>query len=170
LPSPPQPEIGGDHGLIRPGDRVLLIVERDPTFANILLQTAHEQGLKALIVPRGEPALALAREIQPAAITLDLGLPDLHGWKALQRLKDDPRTCHIPVHIISGEESGLRGLERGAVACLKKPVSKRALDEAFANMKSLADSPPKHLLDSEDGGGWWRRLSVSARSPLRLTR
>ncbi len=142
--------MGGDHGLIRPGDRVLLIVERDPTFAQILLQTAHEQGLKALIVSRGETALALAREVQPAAITLDLSLPDLHGWKVLQRLKDDPRTRHIPVHIISGDESGLRGVERGAVACLKKPVSKKALDEAFANMKGLADGSPKHLLVVED--------------------
>jgi len=127
-----------------------LIVERDPTFANILLQTAHEQGLKALIAPRGEMVLALAQEVQPAAITLDLSLPDLHGLKVLQRLKDDPRTCHIPVHIISGDESGLHGMERGAVACLKKPVTKKALDEAFAGMKGLEDHPLKHLLVVED--------------------
>src|SRR5207302_11073820 len=43
-PSQPQPEAGGDYGLIRPGERVLLIVERDPAFANILLHAAHEQG------------------------------------------------------------------------------------------------------------------------------
>jgi CheY-like chemotaxis protein len=150
-PAPaPQPAIGGDHGLIRPGDRVLLIVERDPTFANILLQTAHERGLKALIAPRGDMALTLAQEVQPVAITLDLSLPDLHGFKVLQRLKEDPRTCHIPVHIISGDESELRGLDRGAVACLKKPVTKKTLDEAFANMKGLADRPLKHVLVVED--------------------
>src|SRR6185436_13407939 len=42
------------------------------------------------------------------------------------------------------------GVERGAVACLKKPVTKKALDEAFANMKGLADRPLKHLLVVED--------------------
>jgi CheY-like chemotaxis protein/two-component sensor histidine kinase len=145
-----QPEVGGDHGLIRPGDAVLLIVERDPTFAQILLQTAHEQGLKALIVPRGEMALTLAREVQPVAITLDLCLPDLHGFKVLQRLKDDPRTRHIPVHIISGDEGGLRSQEAGAVACLKKPVSRKDLVEAFAKMKGVVDCPLKNLLVVED--------------------
>ncbi|MFL5243140.1 MAG: response regulator [Gemmataceae bacterium] len=148
--APQQPEVGGDRGLIKPGDRVLLIVERDPTFADILLQTAHEQGLKALIVPRGETVLALAQEVNPVAITLDLSLPDLHGLKVLKRLKEDSRTCDIPVHIISGDESGLRGLEGGAVACLKKPVTKKALDDAFANMKGLPDRPLKNLLVVED--------------------
>jgi CheY-like chemotaxis protein len=142
--------VGGDYGLTRPGDRVLLIVERDPIFAHILLQGAHEQGLKAIIAPRAETALALAQEVQPVAITLDLSLPDLHGFKVLQRLKENPRTSHIPVHIISGDESGLHGLERGAVACLKKPVSKKALDEAFAKMKGPVDRPLKSLLVVED--------------------
>jgi CheY-like chemotaxis protein/signal transduction histidine kinase/HAMP domain-containing protein len=149
---PPQADldVSGDVGLVRAGDRILLIVERDPTFAQILLQTAHEQGLRALIVPRGEKALALAKEIRPAAITLDLSLPDLHGWNVLQLLKEDPRTSHIPVHIISGDESGLRGLERGAVACLKKPVKKSDLDDAFAKMKKGMEAPIKRLLIVED--------------------
>jgi CheY-like chemotaxis protein len=136
--SPTQPEVSGDHGHLQPGDRVLLIVERDPTFAHILLQAAHEQGLKAVIVSRGETAIALAQEIEPVAITLDLSLPDLHGFKVLQRLKEDPRTSAIPVHIISGDESGLRGLDRGAFACLKKPVTKKSLDETFANIRGLS--------------------------------
>jgi HAMP domain-containing protein/signal transduction histidine kinase/CheY-like chemotaxis protein len=146
---PPQPEARGDYGLTRPGDRVLLIVERDPVFADILLQTAHDQGLKALIVPRGEMALPLARTAQPVAITLDLSLPDLHGLAVLEQLKGDARTREIPVHVISGDEGGL-GSARGAVACLKKPVSKKDLDEAFANIKKLAPRPPKHLLVVED--------------------
>jgi CheY-like chemotaxis protein/signal transduction histidine kinase/HAMP domain-containing protein len=146
----PQQEVGGDLDSIQPDDHILLIVERDPTFAQILLQTAHDQGFKALIVPHGETALALASEFQPVAITLDLGLPDLHGWQVLQRLKDDPRTRHIPVHVISGDESGLRSVERGAVACLKKPVSKKDLDEAFTKIKSLVNGSPKHLLVVED--------------------
>jgi CheY-like chemotaxis protein/signal transduction histidine kinase/HAMP domain-containing protein len=146
--SAPLHEVGGDS--VHPGDRVLLIVERDPRFGEILLQAAHEQGLKGLIVPRGEMVLGLAKEVRPIAITLDLGLPDLHGWDVLERLKQDPRTRSIPVHIISGEETGPHGLERGAVACLKKPVSKKDLDEAFGHIKSLAEHPPRHLLIVED--------------------
>ena len=53
---------------------VLLIVEDDVTFARILLDLAHDRGLKALVALRGSTALALAREFKPGAITLDITL------------------------------------------------------------------------------------------------
>ena len=98
----PSGEIGGDpRDTIGPDDRVILIVEHDTRFAAILLDKAHELGFKAVIVSEGQTALAVAREIQPAAITLDLRLPDMDGWVVLDRLKHDPTTRHIPVHVIS---------------------------------------------------------------------
>ena len=66
--------------------------------------------MKALVALRGGTAMSLAREFQPGAITLDVRLPDMSGWTLLDRLKHDPRTAHIPVHIISGHENNRRGL------------------------------------------------------------
>jgi CheY-like chemotaxis protein len=65
---------------------------------------AHERGLKALVALRGSSAISLAREFRPGAITLDINLPDMAGWTILDRLKHDPATRHIPVHIISGDD------------------------------------------------------------------
>ena len=86
---------------IRPGDRVLLVVENDPNFAHILLQMARERGFRGLVATRGDQALALAKQFKPDAVTLDLRLPDTDGLVVLERLKQDLSTRHIPVHIIS---------------------------------------------------------------------
>ena len=77
------------------------IVEDDETFARTLLEMARERGFRAWSRTTGAQALELARTLKPDAITLDLRLPDIDGWVVLDRLKHDPRTRHIPVHVIS---------------------------------------------------------------------
>jgi signal transduction histidine kinase/DNA-binding response OmpR family regulator len=148
---PSQPEFGGDRDEVRPGDPILLVVEHDSKFAGILLEMAHEKGLKALITSRGENVLALARQYRPLAVTLDLQLPDTNGWVVLEQLKSDPQTRNIPVHVISVDDAVQRGRRRGAVTCLRKPVSKKDLEEAFAAMESLAGRR-KNVLVVEDVG------------------
>ena len=111
---------------------MLLIVEDDITFARILVDLAHEHGLKAVVALRGSSAISLAREFKPGAITLDIGLPDMAGWTILDRLKHDPNTRHIPVHIISGDENRRRGIGLGAVTYLEKALGNDSLGDTFA--------------------------------------
>ena len=146
-----------DRNLIQPGDSVLLIVEDDITFARILVDLAHDHHLKALVALRGSSAMSLAREFKPGAITLDITLPDMAGWTILDRLKHDPATRHIPVHIISGDEDRRRGLALGAMSYLEKAVAKDSLVEAFAAIEESAQRRAKKLLvvcanDSERQG------------------
>ena len=101
-------------------------------------------------MPRWRQRSCAAHEYRPDAITLDIDMPGLDGWKVLDRLKHHPNTRHIPVHIISGVERRQQGLKPGAIAYLEKPVSKEALDEAFARISSFIDDVPKHLLVVED--------------------
>ncbi|HXI11493.1 MAG TPA: HAMP domain-containing protein [Thermoanaerobaculia bacterium] len=143
-------QIPDDRDTIEPGDRVVMIVEDDLSFANILLDMAREKGFKALLAHRGETALTLAKRYRPDAITLDIALPDMEGWTVLDRLKHDKDTRHIPVHIISSEDGGSRGLKLGAFAHLEKPVTKDSLDQAFANMKGFVEREHKSLLVIED--------------------
>src|SRR3569623_1732442 len=61
----------------------VLSVEDDPTFAAILLDFARDAGLKGVISTAGAGTLAMARKLQPNAITLDLGLSDIDGFVLL---------------------------------------------------------------------------------------
>jgi HAMP domain-containing protein/signal transduction histidine kinase/CheY-like chemotaxis protein len=135
-----------DRNLIQPGDSVLLIVEDDITFARILVDLAHDHQLKALVALRGASAITLAREFKPGAITLDIHLPDMAGWTILDRLKHDPATRHIPVHIISGDENRRRGLALGAMTYLEKAVAKDSLADAFATIEQSTQKRMKKLL------------------------
>ncbi|MET0621947.1 MAG: HAMP domain-containing protein [Pyrinomonadaceae bacterium] len=143
--------ISDDRSNIQPGERVLLIVEDDAGFAQILLDLAHEKGFKGLVATRGDVALALARKYRPDAITLDIMLPDRDGWTVLDRLKHDADTSHIPVHIISsGDEQRQRAIKMGAITQLQKPVSREQLGEAFDDIAAFVQRGVKHLLVVED--------------------
>jgi CheY-like chemotaxis protein len=142
--------VSDDRSVIEEGDRILLIAEDDPAFAEILLDLARDRGFKGLVAHRADRALALAREYQPTAVTLDLRLPDADGWTILDRLKHDPATRHIPVHIISVEENWQRGLRLGAIDFLTKPATRESLSEALTTLHEFIDRPVKRLLVVED--------------------
>ncbi|MEG4112437.1 MULTISPECIES: HAMP domain-containing protein [unclassified Microcoleus] len=146
----PSPLIFDDRENIESDDRVLLIIEDDVNFARILLDMAQEQGFKGLVALRSDIGLAMAREFKPTAIMLDLNLPVMDGWTVLDRLKHDPSTRHIPVHIVSVEEGRQRSLQLGAIAYLQKPVSREALSKALTDIKGFVERPVKNLLVVED--------------------
>ncbi|HTD65524.1 MAG TPA: response regulator, partial [Candidatus Limnocylindria bacterium] len=139
-----------DRGKIEKGDRVLLIVEDDPHYAKVLLEMAHEKGFKGVIAPRGSAALALAREIKPDAITLDVHLPDFDGWRVLDRLKVDLATRHIPIQMISVDENTEPTLTQGTLGYLRKSENPETLSEAFESLKQFVERPVKNLLLVED--------------------
>jgi CheY-like chemotaxis protein/signal transduction histidine kinase/HAMP domain-containing protein len=146
----PQTVIPDDRERIEEGDRTVLVIENDQNFAKVLLDMAHDKGYKGVVELDGEAGLKAAREIRPDAITLDIDMPGMDGLEVLDRLKRDPETRHVPVHIISGMEEKREGLKAGAIAFLAKPVSKEGLDAAFARISSFIDTVPKNLLVVED--------------------
>ncbi|HVS01843.1 MAG TPA: HAMP domain-containing protein [Thermoanaerobaculia bacterium] len=148
--SAPRHAVDDDRDAIVPGDRVLLVVEDDETFAGTLLDLARERGFKGLVALEGSEALELAHSFKPDAITLDLVLPDMDGWVLLDRLKHDPQTRHIPVHVISAAPEEHRAREQGAVAVLQKPVDREGLEEALGMMQQFLERRVKRLLVVED--------------------
>ncbi len=142
--------VADDRIEIEDGDRVVLIIEDDATFAHILVDLAHEKGFKCLVATTGQAALALAHKYHPAAITLDIRLPDRDGWTILDRLKHDPRTRHIPVHIISVEGARRRALRQGAYTLLNKPVTNGDLEKTFDSMNDFLARDMRELLVVED--------------------
>jgi HAMP domain-containing protein/signal transduction histidine kinase/CheY-like chemotaxis protein len=140
-------EVGDDRDHIRPGDPVLLIVENDLGFARYLLDVAREKGFKGLVTSLGAAALAMTRDYKPDALTLDIFLPDIEGWRVLERLKNDVRTRHIPVCVISTDEARERALNAGALAFVAKPIPTReTVDVLLDHIKDYVGASPRTLL------------------------
>ena len=146
----PVKQLSDDREILQPGDKLLLIVEDDPHYAGILADLAHEVGFKVLVAMRGADALALAREYQPTAVSLDVFLPDMLGWTVLSQLKRDPLTRHIPVQIVTLDEDRQHGLARGAFSFVTKPSTTEALESALGRIKAFAETRRRRLLVIED--------------------
>ena len=139
-----------DRDSIQKGDKVLLIIEDDPSFSKILFDFAEEKGYKCLVAMDGESGLYLADLHVPNAIILDIGLPGIDGWEVMERLHQDSKTRHIPVHFISALDKSKDALQMGAIGYLTKPVSVEKLRDAFGRIEDVISKPMKKLLVVDD--------------------
>ena len=144
--------IPDDRKSIGAGDKVLLIIEDDHDFAMTLMKIARKRGYKCLGAGDGKSGLLLAAEQDVTAIILDLRLPDIDGMRVLDQLKDNLKTRHIPVHIISGMVGlgTLVPLRKGAIGYLTKPARIEEIDGVFTRIEGLLRSEVKKLLVVED--------------------
>ena len=152
--------IEDDRNNIVQGDAVLLIVEDDPHYARILCDLSRDKGFKVLCAMSGAEALALAKEYNPTAISLDVFLPDMLGWTILNHLKQDPRTRHIPVQMLTLDEDRHHGLSRGAFSFVTKPTTTEDLNAALKRIWDYAQPRRKRLLVVEDNPA--EQLSIQA--------
>ena len=143
---------------LEPGDTILLIVEDDPHYARILIDLARDKGFKVLVAARGAEALDLASQFQPAAVSLDVFLPDMLGWTVLSQLKHNPLTRHIPVQIITLDEDRQHALARGAFSFVNKPTTTEGVSAALSQIKEYARPRRKRLLIVEDNAA--EQLSI----------
>ncbi len=121
-------ESGDDRNNIQPNDKVLLAVEDDLRFGKIIIDKAHEKGLKVLIATNYNEIFDYTIRYQPVAVTLDINLPDTSGWKILDIFKADLHYRQIPVHIISGNENQIQAYNKGARSFHLKPLKNNTLD------------------------------------------
>lgn len=120
-------------------NRGILIVEDEPAIANLVAFHLKENGWEPAIVAEGQRALHLLEKTLPAAVVLDLMLPDMDGIEVLRRIRQSPHTKLLPVLILTarGEEADrVLGLEVGADDYLAKPFSPR---ELLLRLKKLVE-------------------------------
>ncbi len=151
-------QIEDDREVVVEGDKVVLIVEDDPKFARILCEKCHEKGFKCLAAATGEGGLDLAVKHIPLGIILDIRLPGIDGWAVLSALKDDTRTRHIPVHVVSVEEASIESMRKGAVGHFTKPITRENLEEAFKRLEDTSTDSPKRVLVVEDDENMRQRV------------
>ena len=101
---------------------LVLVVEDDPAAAELLTRQLVGAGYRTEVARTGAEALERALALQPAAITLDVILPEVDGWEVMTRLKSDERTSGIPIVVVSVVDNPELGLALGAIDYFVKPV------------------------------------------------
>jgi signal transduction histidine kinase/DNA-binding response OmpR family regulator/CHASE3 domain sensor protein len=151
-PAPPleTPAFEDDRERIDSQRRLLLIIEDDPHFAEILANLAKELSFQFLLAHSAQEGIRLATQFLPAAIILDVNLPDHSGLMALDRLKQNGSTRHIPVHVMSVEDYSHMALLMGAAGYLLKPARREDLVTVFSGLKERFSRMRRLLIVEDD--------------------
>jgi signal transduction histidine kinase/CheY-like chemotaxis protein len=146
---------------IRPPDAsrpLVLVVEDDPAAAELLTRQLDRAGFGTEVARSGAEAIAKAIARKPAAITLDILLPDLDGWEVLTRLKREAATSEIPVVVVSVVDNPELGIALGALDYFVKPVPANDLINRLNRFKFVRKSGEKPcvlVVDDEPANREW---------------
>jgi GAF domain-containing protein/CheY-like chemotaxis protein len=113
---------------------LILVVDDDATVRELVERHLERAGFAVVTARGGQEGLRLVRELRPAAVTLDIMMPDLDGWTVLAAIKGDPALASIPVVLMSIAEEKNRGYALGAADYLVKPVDRTKLVETLTSI------------------------------------
>ncbi|PWB62679.1 MAG: hybrid sensor histidine kinase/response regulator [Bradyrhizobiaceae bacterium] len=164
----PAPVATAEAGRQRPAttseDPLILVVDDDRTVREVVARYLEREGFAIALSEGGHEALRLARELNPAAVTLDIQMPDLDGWTVLAAIKGDPALAHIPVILMTILDEKNRGFSLGAADYLVKPVERDALVRVLRRISGAVAGRVLIVDDDEVGrhgltvalehGGW----------------
>jgi signal transduction histidine kinase/CheY-like chemotaxis protein len=126
---------------------LILVVDDDRTVREVIKRFLERAGYAVVTASGGHEGLRLARDLGPAAITLDVMMPDLDGWTVLAAIKGDPELANIPVILMTIVDEKNRGYSLGACDYLVKPVNRDKLTEVLRN---ICGSVGGHVLVIDD--------------------
>jgi CheY-like chemotaxis protein len=118
-------------GTAPPGAATILVIDDDVTARELMERHLGREGFAVVTAGGGREGLRLAKELHPAAITLDVMMPDLDGWTVLAAIKGDPELSDIPVILMSIVDDKRRGYALGATDYMVKPVDRGRLAGAL---------------------------------------
>ncbi|WP_404396382.1 response regulator [Stutzerimonas chloritidismutans] len=146
----PQERLADDRDRFPFKERCVLVIEDEPQFARILHDLAHELQYSCLLSQNADDGFDTAVQYKPDAILLDMRLPDHSGLTVLERLKENPATRHIPVHVVSVEDRKEAALQMGAVGYAMKPTTREELKDVFSRLEAKLAQKVKRILLVED--------------------
>jgi CheY-like chemotaxis protein len=113
---------------------LILVVDDDATVRDLVERHLERSGFVVVTARGGQEGLRLVRELRPAAVTLDITMPDLDGWTVLAAIKGDPELAATPVVLMSIVDQKNRGYALGAADYLVKPVDRIKLLETLTGI------------------------------------
>jgi signal transduction histidine kinase/CheY-like chemotaxis protein len=164
-------------GEAQPGTRWVLVIDDDPAPRELLQRYLSEEGFAVRTAANGPEGLLLARTLHPAAITLDVMMPEMDGWSVLKTLKEDAALRGIPVIMLTIVDDPERGFALGAAEYATKPVDRQRLSATLrryahpgpdSSVLMVEDDPAtrammRSLLEKE---GWQVREAADGRAGL----
>lgn len=124
---PEAPAPGWHEPAVEDARRAVVVIEDDPSSAELVAVHLTAAGLRPVHVRTGEEGLAAVRALRPTAVVLDIHLPGMDGWDVLSAIKADPPIATTPVVVVTVLPERGRGFALGASDYLVKPVSREDL-------------------------------------------
>src|SRR5947209_19403838 len=115
----------------------VLVVDDIPSNIKLLEARLAAEYFEVVSASNGQDALARIAEQEPDIVLLDVMMPGMDGFEVCRRIKNNPKTAHIPVVMVTALDQTsdrVAGLDAGADDFLTKPVDDAAL---FARVRSL---------------------------------
>jgi DNA-binding response OmpR family regulator len=122
------------------GDFPLLLLIEDNRDVVIYIQTLLQNSYDIRVAYDGAEGIEKAQEIIPDIIISDVMMPQKNGYEVCQTLKNDTRTSHIPIILLTAKASTpdrIKGLQQGADAYLTKPFNKEELQVRLQKLVAL---------------------------------
>jgi CheY-like chemotaxis protein len=148
--APPLPVAETTPATTSPAARgTVLVIDDDPTARDLMTTYLTDEGFAVETAASGISGLRRARELRPAAIILDIQMPDIDGWTVLATLKGEPELADIPVIIVTIVDEQRRGIALGAAGYLTKPIDRERL-VAILPRRRAAGAPGSALVVEDD--------------------
>jgi signal transduction histidine kinase/CheY-like chemotaxis protein len=155
----------------------LLVIDDDPAVRDLLERQMTREGFVVKTVGTGKEGLAIAKQMLPSVITLDVMMPGMDGWAVLSALKADPQLAQIPVIMLTMSDQKDLGFSLGATDYFSKPVDREKLAATVAKYRVTGQEKILLVEDDDDTrdvmettlkkGGWRVTTAVNGREALK---
>jgi signal transduction histidine kinase/CheY-like chemotaxis protein len=145
----PAASVRGAPAAKEPQGNTVLVIDDDPTVQDLMARSLIREGFDVVVASGGAEGLRKARELRPAAITLDVFMPGMDGWTVLSALKTDPELAEIPVILLTISEDRGRACLLGAAEFLHKPVEPERLVAALQKLRRDGLGGPVLVVDDD---------------------
>jgi signal transduction histidine kinase/DNA-binding response OmpR family regulator len=148
-PVPLDAAVPGDVEALPAVRTCVLVIDDDPLQRDLMQRYLRKEGFTVCTASGGSQGLRLARQLLPAAITLDVMMPDMDGWSVLSALKGDVTLRDIPVIMLTMVDDPERGFTLGASEYATKPVNRRRLSQILKKYTCLKPPCPVLVIDDD---------------------
>jgi signal transduction histidine kinase/DNA-binding response OmpR family regulator len=128
---------------------LVVVIEDDRPSLELLTLYLEGAGVEVVGARDGPSGLETVRRRHPAAVVLDIRLPEMDGWEVLTALKADPVTAEIPVVVVSMLDERGMGFALGAAEYLVKPVSRELVLAALSRVGVLPEAGTLLVIDDD---------------------